>query len=64
MRPAANDSESGDIVVFETLRDSACAECGEKLWKGSLLRLEKERPPACLAPISHISSSCRAVMRH
>ncbi len=31
-------------VVFEILRDSACAECGAELAKGSFLLMEAERP--------------------
>jgi hypothetical protein len=41
-------TKSNDIVVFEILRDTRCAECGEELWKGRWLRLEQERP-LCLA---------------
>ena len=33
-----------DIVVFSILKPSACAECGEELWKGSFLRMEKGKP--------------------
>jgi hypothetical protein len=34
----------GEIVVFSILKPSACAECGEELWKGSFLRMEKGKP--------------------
>jgi hypothetical protein len=37
-----------DLVVFSILRDSQCAECGEELWKGNFLFMEKERA-LCLA---------------
>jgi len=37
-----------EIVVFWTLRDSVCAECGKELGRGSFLRLEGERP-LCLS---------------
>ena len=37
-----------DLVVFSILRDSQCVECGEALWKGEFLFMEKERP-LCLA---------------
>jgi hypothetical protein len=37
-----------DIVVFQIVRDSACAECGTELLKGEFLRMENERPH-CLA---------------
>jgi hypothetical protein len=33
-----------EIVVFSILKASACAECGEELWKGSFLRMEKGKP--------------------
>ena len=48
-------TKSNDIVVFEILRDSACAECGEKLGKGRWLSLEKDRP-LCLscADLAHL----------
>jgi len=39
---------SKDLVVFSILRDSQCVECGEALWKGNFLFMEKERP-LCLA---------------
>src|SRR3954464_15152056 len=51
----STDPKSDDIVVFQVLRDSACAECGDELWKGRLLRLEKERP-LCMscADLAHL----------
>jgi len=44
-----------DIVVFSILRDSTCAECGAELWKGSFLKMEKDRP-LCLecADLDHL----------
>jgi hypothetical protein len=46
---------NGEIVVFSILKPSACAECGEELWKGSFLRMEKGKP-LCLecADIDHL----------
>jgi hypothetical protein len=43
---AASDQSSADkeIVVFSITRESKCAECGTEIWKGSLLRMEEERP--------------------
>ena len=38
------DPRPREIVVFWTVRDSACAECGEELGKGRFLRMEGERP--------------------
>jgi hypothetical protein len=47
--------ESGDIVVFSILKPSACAECGVELWKGTFLRMEKQKP-LCLecADLDHL----------
>lgn len=49
------DSDSGgkdaavaEKVVFSTLRDAACAECGAELLSGSFLVVEKDQP-RCLA---------------
>ena len=46
---------SGDVVVFSILKPSACEECGEELWKGSFLRMEKGKP-LCLecADLDHL----------
>ena len=44
----ASEPKSADLVVFSILRDSVCAECGEELWKGNLLKMEKGRP-LCMA---------------
>lgn len=53
--PRPTSSPSDDIVVFEILRDSACAECGEALGRGRWLRLEGDRP-LCLscADLAHL----------
>jgi hypothetical protein len=40
---------AGDIVVFSVRRDTACAECGRELFRGSMIMLNKERNPLCLA---------------
>src|SRR5262245_45629683 len=55
MPPEPTDAKSEDIVVFEILHDSACAECGEELGEGRWLRLEKERP-LCMscADLAHL----------
>lgn len=44
-----------EIVVFSILKPSVCAECGAELWKGSFLRMEKEKP-LCLecADLDHL----------
>jgi hypothetical protein len=48
-------SAPNDLVVFSILRDSQCAECGEELWKGSFLCMERGRP-LCLpcADLDHL----------
>jgi hypothetical protein len=48
MSASPEKTKSDDIVVFEILRASACAECGEALGKGEWLRVERERP-LCLS---------------
>jgi len=57
MRPSEVDtSKSGeDIVIFSTLRDSKCSECGVELWKRNFLKMEKDRP-LCLecADLDHL----------
>jgi hypothetical protein len=46
---------SQDLVVFSIVGDSACAECGDKLRRGSFLIMEKQRP-LCLecADLDHL----------
>src|SRR5215831_13493395 len=46
---------SKDVVIFFILRDSKCSECGVELWKGSFLKMEKDRP-LCLecADLDHL----------
>jgi hypothetical protein len=55
MPPRTATSKRDDIVVFEIVRDSACAECGEQLGRGRWLRLEEEKP-LCLtcADLAHL----------
>jgi hypothetical protein len=50
-----NAPKSTDLVVFDILRASKCAGCGDELSKGSLLFMEKERP-LCLscADLDHL----------
>ena len=47
-RRAGEFSKPGEVLVFWTIRDSTCAECGQEFGKGRFLRLERERP-LCLA---------------
>jgi hypothetical protein len=48
-------SASKGLVVFSILRESKCAECGEEMWKGSLLSMEAGKP-LCLrcADLDHL----------
>jgi hypothetical protein len=52
MKPIA---ESKDILVFSILRESKCAGCGDELFKGNLLTMEKNQPH-CLecADLDHL----------
>ena len=49
------EKASPEIVVFWTVRDSACSECRREMWKGELLRME-EGKPLCLscADLDHL----------
>jgi len=52
MTSKPTDSKSDDIVVFEILRDSACAECGEhgvRRPRTSRLLATRRRCPECRA---------------
>jgi hypothetical protein len=44
-----------EFVVFMVRRETRCKECGQELWRGSLLRLEKGEP-LCLecADLGHL----------
>src|SRR5215470_9936674 len=57
MKPSeVETAKSGDdIVIFSILRDSKCSECGVELWKGTFLKMEKDRP-LCLecANLDHL----------
>src|SRR4051794_10343762 len=45
----------GDIVVFVVTRDAQCAECGEALLSGSLLRVDKGDALCCdCAGLGHL----------
>ncbi len=48
MNPPERFGKPSEIVVFSIIRDSECAECGRELWRGALLRMEKDRP-LCLS---------------
>ncbi len=50
-----SDSESKELVVFDIVRESKCAECGQELAKRDFLFMERERP-LCLscADLDHL----------
>ncbi len=58
MKPGSADqqsSEAKDLVVFDILRESKCADCGKELLSGDFLFMEGERPH-CLtcADLDHL----------
>ena len=58
MKPSFVDQQSSkvrDLVVFDILRESKCADCGTELWGGDFLFMEGERP-LCLtcADLDHL----------
>jgi hypothetical protein len=58
MKPGSADppsSEAKDLVVFDLLRESKCADCGKPLLGGDFLFMEGERP-LCLtcADLDHL----------
>src|SRR6516225_5438184 len=58
MKPGSADrqsSEAKDLVVFDILRESKCADCGKELLGGDFLFVEGERP-LCLicADLDHL----------
>jgi hypothetical protein len=55
MKPATERKTGEDLVVFLHPGDSKCAECGRKLRRGDMLRMEYERP-LCLvcADLDHL----------
>lgn len=58
MKQAGNQhpSEASELVVFDIVRESKCAECGREMAKGDFLFLERERP-LCLscADLDHLT---------
>jgi hypothetical protein len=53
--PAVEHRKAGDIVIFLTRHDGKCAECGADFLKGSMIRVENDRP-LCLecADLDHL----------
>jgi hypothetical protein len=44
-----------ELVVFSIIKDAKCSECGEELFRGSLLKMEQQKP-LCLgcADLDHL----------
>jgi hypothetical protein len=42
-QPTLPPGPAPEIVVFQVRRETRCAECGQELWRGSLLRVEREK---------------------
>ena len=40
----SNSDAEQEVVVFSILKPSVCSDCGTELAKGSLLRMQKEKP--------------------
>ncbi|HSB06335.1 MAG TPA: DUF2293 domain-containing protein [Thermodesulfobacteriota bacterium] len=59
--------EKRDILVFIVRRDTKCSECGEELWSGSFLYLEKDKALclscADLGHLEYLSSGDAALTR-
>ena len=59
--------ENKDILVFIVRRDTKCSECGEELWSGSFLYLEKDKALclscADLGHLEYLSSGDAALTR-
>lgn len=47
-REAGKPERNGELVVFDIVQESKCAECGCELYQGSFLRLENDKP-LCMA---------------
>jgi len=59
MKPGSADHQSPeakDLVVFDIIRESKCADCGKDLLRGDFLFIENERP-LCLtcADLDHLA---------
>ena len=53
MAPA---SKKGEILVFLVRRKTKCAECGEELFRGSMITLSQDKGALCLvcADLDHL----------
>jgi hypothetical protein len=48
--------KSGEILVFLIRKETKCSECGEELWSGRMITLNRERGALCLgcAELDHL----------
>jgi hypothetical protein len=56
MEPAPVQQKPGEILVFFVRRDAKCCECGNDLFSGTMITLDKERGALCLscADLDHL----------
>jgi len=56
MEPASVEQKPVEMLVFFVRRDTQCAECGNDLFSGTMITLEKERGALCLscADLDHL----------
>jgi hypothetical protein len=47
---------SGEILVFIIRKETKCSECGQELWRGRMITLNRERDALCLgcADLDHL----------
>jgi len=56
MEPVPVQQKPGEILVFFVRRDTKCGECGNDLFSGTMITLDKERGALCLscADLDHL----------
>jgi hypothetical protein len=56
MQPAPVQQKPSEILVFFVRRDTKCGECGNDLFSGTMITLDKERGALCLscADLDHL----------
>ena len=53
---AAHTPNKGEILVFFIRKETKCAECGEELFRGSVITLDQDKGALCLvcADLDHL----------
>lgn len=56
MRNRPRPGKPGELVVFISRKGAVCVECGEEIFRGAMLTLNRERAPLCLscADLGHL----------